>query len=411
MNIRKIEEVVVDDTLKALREFFKLESAGGLTLIAAAILAMIFANTGLAVYYDLILSTNVTVTVGGFGIDKPFLLWINDGLMAVFFMLVGLEIKREVLEGELSSVKQAMLPAIAAVGGIAVPALFYVYINAGDEEALRGWAIPAATDIAFALGILALFGKRVPIALKIFLTAVAVIDDIAAVAIIALFYTANLSVGSLFIAGLCVLALVVLNMKKSARTSAYVFIGIIMWLAVLKSGVHATLAGVVLGLLIPHNTKTQHGKCMLKSLEHDLHPWVAFMVLPIFAFANAGIHLEGMSIDDVMAPIPLGIAAGLFLGKPIGIFGISFIAIMIGIAKLPDGVTWKQFLAVCWLCGVGFTMSLFIGGLAFEVSDREIQSRVGIIVGSLLSGIFAAALLAMSLPKKREVTKASKQSA
>lgn len=398
----EVAKVVFDEALVSLRRFFKLESAGGITLMGAMALALICANTPLASYYDMFLSTHLTIKVGDFGLDKPLLLWINDGLMAIFFLLVGLEIKREVLEGELSSAEQAVLPAIAAAGGIAVPAAIYAYFNAGDDIAMRGWAIPSATDIAFALGILALFGKRVPIALKIFLTAVAVIDDLAAIIIIAVFYTTNLSFMALFFSAVCVCGLLILNLMKYQRTAAYVLFGVVMWFAVLKSGVHATLAGVVLGLLIPHKVKTRHDKSMLTELEHDLHPWVAFMVLPVFAFANAGISFAGMTVDSLLAPIPLGIAVGLFAGKQIGVFGFGFIAIKTGLARLPEGINFRQFFAVCTLCGVGFTMSLFIGALAFETSEQEIQTRIGVLMGSGMSALLAALLLNWSLPSLQE---------
>lgn len=392
----------VDETLKTLRQFFKMESAGGITLMIAMVLALIVANSPLhEVYHSIFEETYMTVTLAGFGVDKPLHYWINDGLMAVFFLLVGLEIKREVLEGELSSKEQAMLPAIAAFGGILCPALFYVYFNQGDANALNGWAIPAATDIAFALGILALFGKRVPITLKIFLTAVAVIDDLAAIVIIALFYTANLSINALLAGALCALVLLILNVAKVNRLSLYILVGVIMWVAVLKSGVHATLAGVALGLLIPHRVQP-NGHSMLTDLEHALHPWVAFMVLPIFAFANAGISFSDMSLKALTDPIPIGIAVGLFVGKQIGIFGFSFLAIKSGLVRMPREINWKQFYAVCVLCGVGFTMSLFIGGLAFDDTFLQMEARVGILMGSGLSAILGAILLALSLPSVEE---------
>ncbi len=390
----------MDEALRSLRQFFRLESAGGVLLVVAAILAMIAANTPLSSYYGMFLETHLTIKIGDFGLDKPLFLWINDGLMAVFFFLVGMEIKREVVEGELSSINQAMLPMAAAVGGIVAPALIYSYFNWHDEIAMKGWAIPAATDIAFALGVLALFGKRVPISLKIFLTAVAVIDDLAAIIIIAVFYTAQMSMSALLFAVLCVAGLLALNLAQIQRSSVYVFLGVIMWVAVLKSGVHATLAGVVLGLLIPHKIKTKHDKSMLLELEHDLHPWVAFAVLPLFAFANAGINFSGMTFDNVLEPIPLGIATGLFAGKMIGVFLFAAFFVVLGFARLPERASWGQFFSVCILCGIGFTMSLFIGALAFEDSAQEIQTRLGVLMGSLLSGVVGAGLLALTLPKQ-----------
>ncbi|MCI5050400.1 MAG: Na+/H+ antiporter NhaA [Rickettsiales bacterium] len=408
--LEKVDKTIdkMDEALLKLRDFLKVESAGGVALMLAAVMAMILANSPLSHYYDIFLETHLTIKLGGLGLDKPLLLWINDGLMAVFFFLVGMEIKREVLEGELSSVEQAVLPGIAAVGGIAAPAAIFAYFNQHDPVAMGGWAIPAATDIAFALGILALFGKRVPISLKIFLTAVAVMDDLAAIVIIAIFYTDNLSLGSLSFAGVFFAGLLVLNLIKSNRTSIYVFLGLLMWFAVLKSGVHATLAGVILGFLIPHKIKNDHGNSMLCELEHGLHPWVALLVLPVFAFANAGIHFEGMTLDSFTEPLPLGIALGLFAGKQLGIFSVCWLAIKSGLAKMPDEINWMQFYAVCVLCGVGFTMSLFIGSLAFETSANELAARVGIVSGSLLSGLVAVVILYFSLPSVEERMKLKK---
>lgn len=396
--------------LESFRRFFKTESAGGITLMIATLLALVAANTALAPHYEHLLHVPVTVTIAGFGVDKSLLHWINDGLMAIFFLLVGLEIKRELLEGELSTIQQAVLPAVAAAGGVAAPALIYTWFNWGDEVALRGWAIPAATDIAFALGILALFGSRVPIALKVFLTAVAVIDDLAAIVIIALFYTSNLSVNALLFALGCAAVLLALNLRGNRNTSVYVFIGAIMWVAVLKSGIHATLAGVVLGFLIPHRGRGGErfaNGSMLRQLEHGLHPWVAFMVLPVFAFANAGINFAGMTLEKLTSPIPLGIAFGLFFGKQIGVYLLSKLTIMLGLARLPDQVNWKQFYGVCMLCGVGFTMSLFIGGLAFETDDQASYVKLGVLMGSVISAITGSAVLALTLPKKQQAKPSS----
>jgi Na+:H+ antiporter, NhaA family len=387
-----------------LMRFFRMEPAGGIMLMIATVLAVLFANSALADLYDVFLHSYITVTIAGEGINKPVIYWINDGLMAIFFLLIGLEIKREMMEGELSSINKAILPLIAAAGGVALPAIIYAGFNWGDETAMRGWAIPAATDIAFALGILALFGKRVPITLKIFLTAVAVIDDLAAIVIIAIFYTSDLSFQALMIGFAFGGVLLALNLKNNHSKALYVLIGTAMWVAVLKSGVHATLAGVALGLLIPHrgaDGKT-NDHSMLRQMEHGLHPWVAFVILPVFAFANAGVNLGGLTLEKVMSPVPLGIAFGLFFGKQVGVFLLSKLAIKTGIARLPEGVNWMQFYGVCMLCGVGFTMSLFIGGLAFEDASMGDYVRVGVLMGSIMSALAASAALYVSLPKQEK---------
>ncbi|MAR56114.1 MAG: Na+/H+ antiporter NhaA [Rickettsiales bacterium] len=392
----------MDQTLQSLRSFFKLESAGGITLVIASAIAMIFANTDLHEFYEYFLEIPLNITVDGFGFDKPMHYFINDGLMAVFFLLVGLEIKREVMEGELATVQQALLPGIAALGGIAVPALIYVYLNQGNGT-LHGWAIPSATDIAFALGILALFGKRVPLSLKVFLTAVAVIDDLAAIIIIALFYTNELTTEALLVAVACLVLLFLMNKRGVGNITFYMVVGFIMWFAVLKSGVHATLAGVALGLLIPHKqTYQQRSYSMLSYMEHSLHPWVAFFVLPIFAFANAGIDFSTMSLESLTDAVPLGVAVGLFAGKQLGIFLFSVAAMALGIARMPTGVTYKQFYGVCILCGIGFTMSLFIGGLAFSSVELEMEARAGIIIGSLFSAVIGLIWLHFTLPSAAE---------
>ncbi len=397
--LAKVEKPV-DQALTALKQFFKMESSGGLVLMAAAVMALIMANSGWAPIYHQFLDTKLAITIGESGLNKPLWLWINDGLMAIFFFLVGMEIKREIVDGQLSSREQASLPFVAAVGGMAVPALIYVFINSGNPETISGWAIPAATDIAFALGVLALFGKRVPLALKVFLMAVAVIDDLGAVLIIALFYTAELSTKALLLAALCLSALIVLNQMKSPYVSAYVFIGILMWIAVLKSGVHATIAGVLLGFVIPHRLKNPSGHSILQDLEHGLHPWVAFGVLPIFAFANAGISFEGLTFSHMLDPLPLGIALGLFFGKQIGVFGFTYLASSTGIIKRPTGTNWMQFYGVSMLCGIGFTMSLFIGNLAFDSTLLETETRIGVMSGSLASALVGCLILHLSLPKK-----------
>ncbi|MDE0705680.1 MAG: Na+/H+ antiporter NhaA, partial [Rhodospirillaceae bacterium] len=344
--------------------------------------------------YDALLTIPVVVQVGALALEKPLLLWINDGLMAVFFLLVGLEIKRELLEGNLSSWRQAALPALAAVGGMAAPALIYAALNAGDPAALRGWAIPAATDIAFAVGILALLGSRAPAGLKVFLLALAVIDDLGAILIIAVFYTADLSLTSLAIAGTGAAALLVLNLAGVTRLLPYILVGVVMWVAVLKSGVHATLAGVVIALFIPLRTKdAASAPPPLVRAEHGLHGFVALFVMPVFAFANAGVNLGGFSPGDFLSPIPLGIAAGLFFGNQIGIFGLTWAGVRLGICRLPEGVSWLQVYGASALAGIGFTMSLFIGALAFGDPAHQAAMRLGVLWGSLLSGIVGYTVL------------------
>ncbi|MCF7805926.1 MAG: Na+/H+ antiporter NhaA [Candidatus Marinimicrobia bacterium] len=382
-----------------LAEFFRKESAGGIVLIIATVLAMILANTPFQTIYIALIETPVTVRIGALEIAKPLLLWINDGLMAVFFFLVGLELKRELLEGHLSSRRQVILPAIGAVGGMAIPALIYVFFNAGDSVALQGWAIPAATDIAFALGILSLLGSRVPVGLKVFLTSVAIFDDIGAIVIIALFYTAKISLGALLVVLCCIPVLFFLNKKRVESRAVYLFFGIIMWVAMLKSGVHATLTGVILALFIPMKSGREPGFSPLKELEHDLHSLVAFIILPVFAFANAGVPLTGVGIDQLVHGVPVGIALGLFAGKQIGIFGFSVLAIKAGAANLPEGVSWKALYGTAALCGIGFTMSLFIGSLAFEESGVNLlfDERLGILIGSLASGIVGYIIIRSAL--------------
>lgn len=381
----------------ATRSLIPKEALPGLLLMAAMAAALIAANSPLYGLYQELLDTYAQLSVGSFELRKPLLLWINDGFMAVFFFLVGLELKREILAGELSDRRRVVLPLIAALGGIAVPALIYAVINRNDPMALKGWAIPAATDIAFALGVLALLGKRVPLALKIFLASVAVIDDLAAIIIIAVFYTSELSVASLAAAGAIIATLALVNRMGVTAKTPYLLLSIALWVAVLKSGVHATLAGVVVAAFIPYRPAKGSDETVLVKLEHDLHPWVAYGILPIFAFANAGVSLAGLSFASLMQPVPLGIAAGLFIGKQAGIFGASLIAVKLGLAKLPVAVSWMQLYGVSLLCGIGFTMSLFIGSLAFEQSggesDYEVDDRLGILTGSLLSAIAGTLVL------------------
>ena len=377
----------VHGKLKGALAFVHHEAAGGLALMAAALAALVASNSPLAWLYDGFLDTAVGVRVGPLAIDKPLLLWINDGLMAVFFFLVGMEIKRELLRGELSTVGQAALPVLAAAGGMAVPAAIYAAINAGDPAALRGWAIPTATDIAFSVGVLALLGSRVPASLKIFLLALAIIDDLGAIVIIALFYTEHLSWSMLAPAAVGAGILWVLNARGVTRPAPYILTGIFIWVCVLKSGVHATLAGVVVALAIPLKPGTPEQASLLEQLEESLHPWVAFAVLPLFAFANAGVSLQGLSLAKLLEPVPLGIAAGLFPGKMIGILGATWLAVSAGLAQKPAGATWAQIAGLAVLGGIGFTMSLFIGMLAFPDPAHAGQLRLGVLAGSLLSAV------------------------
>lgn len=387
-----------------MKQFLKLESAGGILLFLSAILAIVCANTALVSYYELFLSTPVEIRIGALHIAKPLLLWINDGLMAVFFFLVGLELKRELIEGELADKRNIILPGVGAIGGMAVPALVYVYFNHDDPIAVQGWAIPAATDIAFALGVLTLLGSRVPVALKVFLTSLAIFDDIGAILIIAFFYTSKISLTALIVVGLCIPVLTWLNKRNVVSYSPYILIGIIMWVATLKSGVHATLAGVVLAMFIPMRSKADQSFSPVKELEHDLHSVVAFFVLPVFAFANAGLNLTGVGFDQLTHDVPVGIALGLFVGKQVGIFGLCFLAIKLGLAQLPKGMNMISLYGTAALCGIGFTMSLFIGGLAFEETGVNLlfDERLGIIVGSLASGILGYLLLKVGLKPTKQ---------
>lgn len=378
-----------------LTDFFSRPTAPGFLLIIAMVLALICANTPLSVYYDALLATPVEIRVADLIIAKPLLLWINDGLMALFFFLVGLELKKEFLEGHLSSPSQIVLPAVGAIGGMGVPAAIYVYFNIDDPIALQGWAIPAATDIAFALGILMLLGPRVPISLKVFLASLAIIDDIGAIIIIALFYTVELSTLSLFVASSMIVVLCILNMRNVTQLGAYVIVGLIMWVAVLKSGVHATLAGVVLAFFIPLKIKGPMGISPSKEMEDSLHTTVNFFILPVFAFANAGVNLFGLGLSDFIDPITLGIAFGLFVGKQLGVFIPCWLIIKAGLAKLPEGTNFTQLYGASILCGIGFTMSLFIGSLAFEHAPEEYlyKDRLGILIGSFLSAIAGYCLI------------------
>ena len=393
------EEISASKPGSAIRDFMRLESAGGILLLISAILALLVANSPLSQLYEALLGTTVAIQVGALAINKPLLLWVNDGLMAVFFFLIGLEIKREIMEGELSSFSQVILPGVGALGGMIVPAAIYTWLNWGDAVALDGWAIPVATDIAFALALLSVFGSRVPIALKVFLLTLAIFDDLAAIVIIALFYSDELSLTALLTGAVALTIAFAMNRMGVARTSSYVLLGLVLWIAVLKSGVHATLAGVLIAFCIPMRDKG--GKSPLRDLETDLHEPVAFVILPIFAFANAGLALSGVSVDDLVHPVTLGAMAGLLLGKPLGILSFVGLAVALRFARLPTGVDWRQLLGVAFACGIGFTMSLFISGLAFEHdSGGYIRGdRLGILVGSLLSALAAYIVLHLSLPK------------
>lgn len=373
--------------------YLRHEAAGGILLMVAAGVALLLNNSPFSSLYDSLLSVPVVVQVGALEIDKPLLLWINDGLMAVFFFVVGLEIKREILEGQLATWKQASLPAIAATGGMVIPALIFIVMNWGDSVGLRGWAIPSATDIAFALGVIALLGKRVPVSLKVFLLALAIIDDLGAIVIIAAFYTADLSLTSLGIGAVGAALLFAMNALGLTRIAPYLVVGIVMWICVLKSGVHATLAGVVIALAIPLRARDTAGRSPLHHLEVQLLPLVSFGIMPIFAFANAGVSLAGLSLTDILAPVPLGIALGLFLGKQVGVLGFSLLGCKLGVCRLPAGVSWAQVYGVAILAGIGFTMSLFIGTLAYVDPAYAKAVRVGVIAGSTLSAITGYCLL------------------
>lgn len=380
--------------------FFQLEAASGLLLIAAAVLALIINNSPLSYLYGGLLDVPVAVQVGALNIAKPLLLWINDGLMALFFLLIGLEVKREVVDGHLSKPSQVILPATAAVGGMVVPALIYWFINRDNPAAVAGWAIPTATDIAFALGVLTLLGKRVPVSLKLFLMTLAIIDDLGAIIVIALFYSATLSSVSLLLAAACLVVLVAMNRLGVVKLGPYMIVGLILWVCVLKSGVHATLAGVALALCIPLRTRNAESSPLL-ALEHALHPWVAYAILPIFAFANAGVSLAGMTVDSFIHPVPMGITVGLLLGKTVGVFGLTWVAVKLRLAALPAGAGWGQILGVAILCGIGFTMSLFVGSLAFAPGSSEYagMDRMGILTGSFFAAVIGYAVTAMASRK------------
>ena len=372
--------------VQLIQRFLKLESAGGILLLFSAAVAMLLANSPLSSQYNDFLNLPVSLQIGSFSINKTLIHWINDGFMAVFFVLVGMEVKKELFEGALSSYQQAIFPAIAAVGGMSVPALVYWFIAKQDPSLANGWAIPMATDIAFALGIMALLSKQVPLPLKIFLLALAIIDDLGAIVVIALFFSHELSVQALIFSGISILTLVLLNRFRVSALCAYMVVGAILWASVLKSGVHATLAGVIIGFCIP--LKGKKGERPLHDFEHILAPWSSFVILPLFAFANAGVSFDGIDVSMISSPLLLAIACGLIIGKPVGVFGFSYISVKLGLAKLPNGINFKQIFAVAVLCGIGFTMSMFLASLAFDADAGEsvnTLSRLGILLGSTVS--------------------------
>lgn len=391
---------------KTIEDFINNESASGILLIAVTIAALLFSNSALSHFYSGFLQIPIEIRFGNFNIAKPLILWVNDGLMAIFFLLVGLEVKREIIEGHLSSLNKIALPGIAAIGGMLVPALIYAYFNQHDVMAINGWAIPTATDIAFALGILSLLGNRVPVSLKIFLMALAIIDDLGAIVIIALFYTADLSTLSITVAFIALAVLVMLNILGVSRKSVYFVVGFVLWVSVLKSGVHATLAGVALAFTIPLSAKDENNQPIspLKEIEHSLHFWVSFLILPLFAFVNAGVNFTEISIHQMLEPVPMGILLGLFIGKQVGVFGFSWLAIKLKWAVLPEGCNWKQLYGVSILTGIGFTMSLFIVSLAFEDDSLfQFTDKLAILIGSFLSGVIG--YLVLKLSRKNESLK------
>ena len=379
---------------RALDRFFRHDAAGGIVLMAAAVLALLIANSSLSDLYQSVLVKKFSILLDGEGLSKELILWINDGLMAIFFFLIGLELKREMMEGKLKNPRDVMLPGMAAVGGMAVPALIFLVFNWSDPITKGGWAIPAATDIAFAVGVLALLGKRVPSALKIFLLTLAILDDLGAILIIALFYTSELHVDYLFLALAPLAGLLWLNLKGTHRIAPILLLGTILWVLVLKSGVHATLAGVVTAFFVP--LKDRFGKSPLHSLEDGLSPYVLFLIVPIFAFANAGVVLKGLTFGDLFAPLPLGIAAGLVIGKQIGVFGVTWLLVKAGLARLPHAVTWTHIYGLACLAGIGFTMSLFIGGLSFSDQAHMNEVRLGVLAGSAISALIGYTVLRLS---------------
>ncbi len=394
--------------LRSLSEFFRLEAAGGIVLIVAAALALIAANSPLAGAYDAFRNLPVQVRIGELDLAKPLLLWINDGLMAVFFLLVALEIKRETVSGQLASRSQLVLPMVCAIAGVAVPALLFTAFNHTNDEAMRGWAVPTATDIAFALGVLALLGSRVPSGMKLLLSTIAVVDDLIAIIIIALFYSHGLSVTALAWAGAAIAGMILLNRRGVTKLAPYLLLGVVLWVCVLKSGVHATLAGVVTGLMIPHVDKRndihdEHEHSPLETLEHALHPWVAYAILPLFAFANAGLVLQGLSMDDMLSPLPMGVVIGLLVGKPVGIVAAAVAMRALGWVRFPDGMDLRAMFGLGLMCGIGFTMSLFIASLAYGNPLHYEEAVLGVLAASLLSAVLGFAWLRAVLPVRSKV--------
>ncbi|AGO16910.1 Na+/H+ antiporter NhaA [Glaesserella parasuis] len=381
--------------IQHIRKFLQLESASGILLLTFAMFAMLFANTPLKDLYFDFLSMPVSIQIGLFSIYKPLLMWVNDGFMAVFFVLIGLEVKREMMVGAISNYQRAIFPAIGALGGMIVPALVFTLINSDSPEFQQGWAIPMATDIAFALGVLGLLGKRVPFALKIFLLALAIIDDLGAIVVIAIFFSHELSTTALISAAIAIAVLIIMNRMRVTAICAYMVVGLILWASVLKSGVHATLAGVIIGFCVP--LKGKNGEEPLAHFEHLLAPWCSFVILPLFAFSNAGVSLAGMSLSTLFSPLTMGVALGLLVGKTLGVFSFSFLAVKLGIAQLSEGINFKQIFAVSVLCGIGFTMSMFLAGLAFGGDEADGQfislARLGILIGSGISAVLGYYLL------------------
>ncbi len=387
---------MIQKITKGFTAFFKLEAASGIVLLFAAIIALVISNSELSILYFSTLERYLFIGINNFGLKLSVLHWINDALMAIFFFFVTLEIKREFLQGELSNIKQALLPIIAAVGGMLVPALIYVFINLGDGETLRGWAIPSATDIAFSLGVLSLLGKRVPLSLKVFLTALAIIDDLGAIVIIALFYSGDLSIKYLSLMLLAFVILLIINKFNIKKFLPYLIVGIFLWDFTHNSGIHATIAGVLLAMTIPHRKKDKDFSLLIK-VEHAISPYVAFGIMPIFAFANAGVSLEGLSFSSLLDKVPLGIVLGLFVGKQLGVFVFSYISIKLKIAQMPSNTSWYNFYGVGVLTGIGFTMSLFVGNLAFVENLQYMDGvKIGVLTGSLLSTLFGYFLILLT---------------
>ncbi len=387
---------MIQKITKGFTSFFKLEAASGIVLLFAAVIALFISNSELSILYFSTLERYLFIGINNFGLKLSVLHWINDALMAIFFFFVTLEIKREFLQGELSNIKQALLPIIAAVGGMVVPAVIYVFINLGDGETLKGWAIPSATDIAFSLGVLSLLGKRVPLSLKVFLTALAIIDDLGAIVIIALFYSGDLSIKYLSLMLLAFIVLLVLNKFNIKKFLPYLIVGIFLWDFTHNSGIHATIAGVLLAMTIPHRKKDKDFSLLIK-VEHAISPYVAFGIMPIFAFANAGVSLEGLSFSSLLDKVPLGIVLGLFVGKQLGVFIFSYISIKLKIAQMPSNTSWYNFYGVGVLTGIGFTMSLFVGNLAFAESMEYMDGvKIGVLTGSLLSTLFGYFLILLT---------------